>query len=412
MAVKQDYIDIMVGIPGFSVKRVSSHEFEDGLHLMIELSRKHKKYRCRCGREFQSYYDGDERSVRDLAYGPFKRSCLVFFQVRVDCPDCGVVTESLDWVLPRVEYSKRLAAAVALACHEIRSLKSVAAQFGLHEKTVKRIDKEALAEELPSPGDFSPRLLGVDEFALRKRHVYATVVADLGGVKPSVCYVGKDRRKESLDAFFRELGPDKCRGIEAVAIDMWRPYENSVREYCPQAAIVYDPFHVVASYNRDVIDSLRREESWSAMGRMLSVLKGSRWLLLKRRQNLDPGRDEPARLAELMRLNNRLFKAYLLGDDLRRVWEYRSEAWARKWFDDWYRRAMRSGVEQVKNFARKLKKRLDGILSHCRYPIHTGYMEGIITKIKVIKRVAFGFRDLEYFFLKIRSAFRPEVTHA
>jgi len=410
MAVKQEYIDIMVNIPGFSVNMVSSHHFDDeGLCLFIVLGRKERKYQCRCGREFDTYYDCKERSVRDLSYGPYKRSYLFFVQMRVDCPDCGVVTESLAWVLPRVEYSKRLAAAVALACQEIRSIKAVAEQFGLHEKTVKQIDKAALEEELPDPSEASPKVIGVDEFSIRRHHHYATTVVDFE--KKVVPYVAKDRTKESLAGFYKALGKEKCKAIEAVAMDMWRPYEEATREHCPNAEIVYDPFHLIAAYGREVIDKVRVRETWKAYGRLLEVIKGSRYLLLKNRENLDPKRDEPARLSDLLRLNRRLNTVYILKDDLKQLWFYKSEAWARKWFQDWYLRAIRSRIEPLKKFARRLKEHLPGILAHCRYPIHTSFIEGVNNKIKVIKRVAFGFRDLKYFFLKIRGAFRPEVTH-
>jgi len=410
MAVRQDYIDIMVNIPGFSVRRVSIHNHEDDLDLMIELARKESKYRCRCGNEFTSYYDCDERFVRDLSYGVFKRSYLIFYQVRVDCPDCGVVTESLDWTLPRVEYSKRLAASVALACQEIRSIKAVAKQYGLHEKTVKAIDKAALEERLPDPSEAAPTVIGVDEFSIRRRHRYATTVIDFKSKE--IPYIGLDRTKESLAGFYDALGPGKCENIEAVAMDMWKPYEEATREYCPNAAIVYDPFHVIAAYGREVVDRVRVQEFRKARGERKEAIKGSRYLLLKNASNLDVGRGEHVRLADLLRLNRRLLKVYILKDDLKQVWKYRSEAWSRKWIMDWYRRAVRSRIEPLKRFAKKLKGHMPGLLSHCRYPIHTSFIEGVNNKIKVIKRIAFGFRDMEYFFLKIRGAFGAKATHS
>ena len=142
MAVRDEYINLLVGIPGFKVTLAAIREFKDeddsednGPLLVIALFRLQRRYRCRCGREFSSYYDRRERSVRDLSYGPYRRSYLCFSQMRVNCPECGVVTERLDWVDPRVNYTKRLAAAVALSCRETRSLSSIARQFGLHAHT-------------------------------------------------------------------------------------------------------------------------------------------------------------------------------------------------------------------------------------------------------------------------------------
>jgi transposase len=407
--VKQEYIDLLVGIPGWSAKFVGTVEDWDGKdHLMIEIGRQREQYRCSCGREFTSYYDGDFRDVRDLPFGPHQRVSLVFWQVRIDCPDCGIVTERLDFIEPRVGYTKRLAAAVALSCRELRSLKSVASQYQIHRETVKDMDKAALERDLPHASETSPRLIGVDEFSIRKRHHYATTVVDLE--RKTVPYVADDRTTESLAGYYRALGPQKCAQIEAAAMDMWAAYEEATRSHCPNAEIVYDPFHIISAYGRDVVDQVRVEETRKAHGEAKDVLKGSRYLLLKNAGNLETKRSEPARLAQVLGLNKRLATVYVLKDDLKQLWLYRSESWARKWFDGWYRRAMHSRINALKKFSKKLKSHIDGLLAHCRYQIHTGILEGINNKIKVIKRVAFGFRDYNYFFLKIRGAFMTEKT--
>ncbi len=386
---------------------VGSHGEGEERTLMIELIRKEEKYKCRCGQEFTARYDSRERCVRDLPYGPWKVCWLVFWQARVNCPECQKIrTESFDWVGPRVDYTKRLAGLVSLSCRDARSIKSVGKEYGLHVHTVKRMDKEALQEELPGADESSPRLIGVDEFSIRKHHHYATTVVDLETME--VPYVAEHRTKESLSGFYQALGPEKCSKIEAAAMDMWKPYEEATREHCANAAIIYDPFHIIASYGREVIDKVRVAEEARAEGLGKDVIKGSKYLLLKNAENLDPERDEPARLADLLRLNRRLSIVYLLKDDLKELWRYRSPAWALKWFNAWRRRAVHSRIDALKKFARKLEGHLPGIIAHCQYPIHTGFLEGVNNKIKVIKRVAYGFHDLEYFFLKIRGAFQHE----
>lgn len=410
MAVKANYIDLLVNIPGFTVSRVQIHELkpeeeapEQGTWAYITLFRTDQRYQCQCGREFTTYYDWRTRSVRDLPYGPHRYSYLFFAQMRVNCPECGVVTERLPWVGPRVDYTKRLALAVAWSCRETRNLTSIAKQYGLHPRTVKRMDQEALEQELPEPSEAAPRLVGVDEVAIKKHHHYATVVADLE--KKTVPYVAEHRTKESLAGFYQALGPEKCEQIAAVALDLWKPYQEATREYCPNAELVYDPFHLLMSYGRDVIDKVRVQEFNRASAHHQAVILGSKYLLLKNREHLDPAKNEPARLAELLRLNRRLAIVYTLKDDLKHLWSYRSETWARKWFAGWYRRAIFSRIKPLKKFARKLKDHLPGLLAHCRYPLHTGFLEGVNNKIKVIKRIAYGFHDLKYFFLKIRGAF-------
>jgi transposase len=297
----------------------------------------------------------------------------------------------------------RLGAAVALACEETRSLKSIAEQFGLHWATVKEIDKKALERKVPAVGSQSPVLLAIDEFSIRKRHSYGTTVVNAQNA--SVLYVGRDRREESLKPFFEALGPEKCRIIEAVAMDMWKPYLKAVKENCPQAAIVFDPFHIIQAYGRDVVDKVRAEEYKKATLSTKEVIKGSRYILLKNSVNLDRSNGEHVRLKDLLKINRKINKVYILKDDLKELWRYKSEAWALKFFNSWYRRAIYSRIEPLKDFARMLKRHLEGIINHCKYQIHTGILEGINNKIKVIKRIAYGFRDIEYFFLKIRGAF-------
>ena len=189
-------------------------------------------------------------------------------------------------------------------------------------------------------------------------------------------------------------------------MDMNGAFAEEVRAQAPQAQIVYDLFHVVAKYGREVIDRVRVDEAnrLRADRHARRLVKGSRWLLLRNRENVTREADE-VRLRELLAANRALMIAYVLKDDLKELWSYRHEGYARRCWLGWYRRAMRSRIEPLKAFARKLRGYLPGLLAHCRYPLHTSVLEGINNKIKVIKRMAYGFRDDEYFFLKIRAAF-------
>lgn len=408
--VKQEYIDKLVNIQGFSIKNLFYIDTEDHKELIIELDRTQRRYQCSCGRTYTAYYDGKYRKVRDFSYGPHKKTWLLFYQCRIDCDTCGIKTEYLEWVEPRAHYTVRLAAAVALSCEETRDLTSIAKQYDLHWETVKDIDKKALEQKLPELGDTEATLLAVDEFSIKKRHRYGTTVID--AERGDIIYVGKDRSEYSLVDLYTKMGTERCARIRAVAMDMWKPYEKATREHCPYAMIVYDPFHIIQAYGRDVIDRVRVAEYGKASAHSREVIKGSRYLLLKNRENLDAARGEQVTLKKLLALNTRLEKVYLLKDDLKQLWRYKSEAWATKWFAAWYRRAMYSKITPLKLFARKLKTHSSGILAHCKYPIHTGMIEGINNKIKVIKRVAYGFRDIDYFFLKIRGAFCSTHTKA
>lgn len=403
--VKQEYIDKLFGIPRHFVSSLYFLEDQGDRELVVQLARHSgTRFQCPCGRLCDRYYDFHERMVRDLAFGAFSISWLVFYQFRVDCPDCGVKTEALDWVEPRVRYTKRLAGAVALACREIRSLSSVGKQFDLSWKTVKEIDKKALLEELPPVGETDATILAVDEFAIKKRHKYGTTVID--AKKAEVLYVGWGRHEGTLASFYEAMGSDRCDQVEAVAMDMWQPFEKATRAHCQHARIVYDPFHIIRNYGSQVVDRVRIDEAAKASEMGKKLFRGSKYLLLKNSENLSEEKDEAARLKELLDLNRKLTTVYVLKDDLKQLWSYKREYWARRFFEQWYKRAIYSKIEPLKKFARSLKGNLDGILAHCKYPIHTGTLEGINNKIKVIKRVAFGFGDMTYFFLKIRSSFR------
>ncbi len=187
-----------------------------------------------------------------------------------------------------------------------------------------------------------------------------------------------------------------------------------MRAHCPQVAVVYDLFHVVAKYGREVIDRVRVDET-NRLARAAGpndpqtrarrrVIKGTRWLLLRNRENIT-SRADHVRLRELLQANRALFKVYVLKDDLKQLWRFRYPAAAWRFWHHWYRRALASRLPPLITFARNLAHRIDGVINHCRYPLHTGLLEGINNKIKVLKRMAYGFRDDAYFFLKIRAAF-------
>src|SRR5690606_3906131 len=242
------------------------------------------------------------------------------------------------------------------------------------------------------------------EFAIQKGHRYATVVVEPH--EKRVLWVGRGRSREDVRPFFQMLGEEGCRRLRAVAMDMNASYELEVKHHCPQAEVVYDLFHVVMKYGREVIDRVRVDEANRLRHDKPArkVVKGSRWLLLRNPRNIERKEDR-VKLKELLAANRKLATVYVLKDDLKHLWDFVSVGHARRFWQHWYSRAMRSRIEPLKAFARKLKAYLPGILAHCQYPLHTSLLEGINHKIKVIKRMAYGFRDDDYFFLKIRAAF-------
>jgi len=239
--------------------------------------------------------------------------------------------------------------------------------------------------------------LAVDEISLRKGHHYLTVIIDWQTGR-----VGKDRRYETLKAFFDTLNDEQRAAIKAIAMDMWDPYIKAVQECCPQAAIVFDQFHVVRAFGR-VIDAVRNREYRKALKEGKDVIKGSHYLLLKKRENLRE--KEKPRLKALLKMNQPLMTVYLLKDYLKKLWEYRYPRCAQRFLDFWCDIARESTIRSLITFAKTLQRYAYGIINHCRFPLHTSRLEGINNKIKVIKRGAYGFHDTEYFCLIIKNAF-------
>lgn len=355
-----------------------------------------------CGQAVESVHDVEERHVRDLPILDAE-TWLSVPRRRVLCPRCGPRLERLAWLDRHARVTRRLAESVVRLCQAL-PVARVAAHFGLHWSTVKAIDKRALERAL-DPVDLSGvEVLAMDEFAIQRGHRYATVVIEPHTRR--VLWVGRERSREGIRPFFDRLGEDGCRRIKAVAMDMNAAYANEVRDRCPHATIVYDLFHVVAKYGHDVIDRVRVDEAnrLRADTKARRVIKTARWLLLRNRENLTRPQDR-VRLDELLQANQTLMTVYILKDELKQLWRQPSpdRAWAA--WRTWVAKAQESAIPPLVRFAQRLKPYLPGIAASAAWPLNTSILEGINNRIKVIKRVAYGFRDDAYFFLKIRAAF-------
>ena len=399
-----DIIAQLGGWDGYEVAGGGEERRGHARWCVIRLRAKRGLARCcsGCGQATTAIHDVEVRRVRDLPIFEVPVE-LIVPRLRVACPTCGPKLERLSWLVSYARVTVRLAASVSRLC-KVMSVRHVAAFYGLAWTTVKRIDHRALAAELGPVDVTGVTVIGMDEFAIQKGQRYATVIVDPR--RKRVLWVGRGRGREDVRPFFTLLGSAGCAALRAVVMDMNAAYAEEVRARCPRAEIVYDLFHVVAKYGREVIDRVRVDEAnrlrQDRPARQL--VKGSRWLLLRNRENVTHPADQ-VRLGELLAANRALLTVYLLKDDLKTLWQYRHAGYAQRCWDAWYRRAMRSRIEPLKTFARRLKPYLPGILAHCRWPLGTNLIEGINNKIKVIKRMAYGFRDDAYFFLKIRAAF-------
>jgi transposase len=296
-----------------------------------------------------------------------------------------------------------LTEAVAAACNKL-PIQHVAELFGLHWETVRQQDRRRLQSIVDAQPVAVPRRLVMDEFALHKGHRYATVILDADSRR--VLWVCEGRSRMAIRSFFDWLGPARCRAIEAVAMDMNTAFDLEVRKHCPHARVVYDLFHVIAKFGREVIDRVRVDEANRLRHDRLArrVVKQARWLLLRHPENLK-SQEQRITLRELLAANQALMTVYVMKSSLKAIWSAPSAwDWRRAW-NDWMRQARESGIEPLMRFAKRLAPYWRGVLSRVRWPMHTGQLEGINNRIKVMKRMAYGYRDSDYFFLKIKAAF-------
>ena len=331
------------------------------------------------------------------------------FQVRrVSCPQCGVKSERLDWLADNPLYTKRFAFYVGRRCRET-TVKEVAEDLFLNWHTVKDLDKQYMQEQLRRAGPVAPRVIGIDELGIGKGHQYRIVVSDLERGRP-IWFGGKDRTAASLDEFFAWLGPEKCREIRLAVMDMWQAFRTSTlkKGNAPQAAILYDKFHILRHLG-EAMDKVRRREYARLSGADRRFIKGQRYTLLSHWGNLtNQGR---AALKLLFKANKRLNTAYLLKESFGQLWDYQKPAWARRFFEQW-RAALRwQRLEPFEKFAQMVASHWDGIEAYCHEEnkVPLGFVEGINNKIRAIQKRSYGIRDEEYLRLKILTCTLPKL---
>ena len=319
---------------------------------------------------------------------------------RVGCKDCGVIRQiDLQCADAHRSYTRAFGKLV-LDLYRVLPMQEVARFLGVSWDLVKGLAKEHLTRHYNRPRLKGVRRLAIDEISIGKGHRYLTVVIDLD--RGRVLFVGDGKGADALQPFWRRLKAAKAQ-IEAVAIDMSPAYQRAVAENLPKAAVVFDRFHVVKLFNEKLTNLRRQLYHQLPDEEQREALKGSRWLLLKNPGNLDSNRDEQERLRKALTLNEPLAKAYYLKEDLRRFWDQPTQAAGIGFLLDWIERAQASGVRMLERFAQTLIQHWRGLIAYFDHPISTGPLEGLNNKIKTLKRQAYGFRDMEFFKLRIKA---------
>ncbi len=395
----EDIVTRVLHLPGYGVYRWEADDAVNTLTLWIRQTAREPDYICGgCGIAGGEIHSWSERRLRDLPWGTW----TVWLQVevhRVRCQRCGVRTEWLPFVNGKAHYTARLEAAVTQDC-EAAPVSRVALHWRVPPETVRRMDKRVLRRWAAARPRKPLHYLGVDEIFLGKGDKFLTVVSDLETGEP--LWVGRERKRETLDRFFAEvLPPARRRAVRAVCVDMWEPFRLSLKEHLPHAKIVYDKFHVLR-HASEALDETRRAEFFRQGAEARGLIRGKRWLLLRRWANLDW--EERETLRDLFALNRRLAKAHLLKEQLAQLWTYPYEAAARRFLTNWLLALRWQRLPAFQKLARLLMQHLDGILNYCHEKVPFGKVEAINGNIRAMLRRGRGYRDHEYLLLKVQKA--------
>ena len=391
-----------LGLVGYRHLRT---QYEGGA-VIHHVERAPHKRRCRgCGARWNDLTRSGafERQFRALPVGRHPQF-VVLHGYEQSCRRCGkTLREPIEFAHGKRRCLKALERFVIDLC-QFATIHHVAVLLAMGWDSVKEIYQGHLERRLAQRKLTDVRYIAVDEFAIRRGHSYMTVVMDLE--QGAILYAAEGRDAKALVPFLRRLKRSRAK-LEAVAIDMSQAYLNAVREVFPELAVVHDAYHVVALANK-AVDQTRRDLYRELEAEERKVIKGSRFLLLRGGERLDT--EPKQRLEELMAANEPLYTAYLLKEQLRMFWAMGEEQTAKVVLENWLAEARASGLEHFVKLAQTIEDHLSGLLAYFRHPISTGPLEGLNNKIKVLKRQAYGFRDMAYF--KLRLFFIHEATPA
>jgi len=277
------------------------------------------------------------------------------------------------------------------------TLSDVAELTLLSWDTVKNIVKTHLAKDYGKPFLKGVRYLGIDEIHLGKKSRYYTIVIDLEDGR--ILWAKPGRGGAALRGFWRRLRLAKAK-IRAVATDMSAAYWSAVLDHLPDAALVFDKFHVIKLMN-ERLDDLRRQMVREAEGPLKLRIKGTRFLLLRNPENLQE--DQIPKLERALQLNEPLLLGWYLKEELRELWNQSSRQKMEAFLKDWCQKADQTAIGQLMKMAKTLRTHATGILAYARHPITTGKLEGINNKIKTLTKRSYGFHDENFFILKLLS---------
>jgi len=369
--------------------------------IIVAIQEDRYGYRCPvCGNREVTCRGTQVRRFRGVPIG--RKPVYIDLPIqRVWCSKCLVVRQvKVRFAKAHKRYTRGFERLVLDLSRQM-TIQAVAKYLGVGWDLIKAIQKDNLQRRYRRVKLKQVKRIAIDEIYQGKKQGYLTIVMDLQ--RGAVIFVGDGKGGEALAPFWKRLNCSGAR-IEAVATDMGPAYIKAVRDHLPEATLVFDHFHVIKLFN-EKLSKLRRDLQREAKeGLGLPVLKGIRWLLLKNPDNLDETRDERQRLEAALKLNEPLATAYYMKEALRSIWRQPTKASAEQALDEWIKKAAVSGIHILKQFAKTLASYRSGILAYFDFNgLSTGPLEGTNNKIKTLHKMAYGFRDIEFFKLKIMA---------
>lgn len=426
---------------GFEAKQLCFSPNGDSSVIMLESTRKTAETRCpNCGGQVH-IYDSFQKSIKDMPLWLHVPMTLLFSGYRYRCQCCGeTFTEEIPFAYPGTRITHRAANWIKGFLKNKLSIKAIQNLTDIHWETIRKVQQEVIKEaleqrsqELQDEG-YKPRYLAVDEFAIHKGHSYATCVMDLE--TGDILWVGKGRAKNDFEKFFAETNSDTLSAVMAVAMDMNASYNKLIEKYLPNADIVYDRYHMQAQFGKEVLGVVRLEEARKhkaiskniladiqedtdkdvkrdlkqqakAESREYSSLKKARWTLLMNSDKLSENRSKY--LNEILDNHHDLAVCYAMKEEMCELFSLTDASLAETKWSEWFAAAKESNIPALVKFAELKEKRIPGLVAHAVHQISTGKLEGFNNKIKVAKRIAYGYRDEEFFFSLIRYLSLPSV---
>jgi transposase len=348
-----------------------------------------------CGRECSIHDCAPERTWRHLDTMQF--TTLIRTRTpRADCPEHGVKTMQVPWAAPQGRFTllfERFAVEVLLAS---ASVSQACTLLGIGWDTAQEIMRRAVQRGLERRQLDRLKYLGMDEKSFRRGQSYITLLTDLE--ESRVLDVVEERTAEAAGQLWDTLSPEQKQGVEAVAVDMWAPFIQTIQTQVPEADIVHDKFHV-SSYLGEAVDKVRRQEHKELLAQGDETLKGTRQLWLYNPQNFSP--EQAEEFSALKDLQLKVARAWAAKELFSKFWEYQEEGWARRFFKDWFGWVSRSRLKPVVEVAQMLKRHLDNLLTYLKHHITNAVTEGLNSKIQSLKSAARGFRNFQNYRIRI-----------